>query len=168
MKEKERRLLLRALSDELSPAERKRLGLLLERSEEARQGLERMRRLEHALADAADDTLEAGFADRVMRGIHAAPVHAARREDSFAGDPFAGDPFAAIVEMLRPLFIRVAPAALALASVIAAYNIASGSRSEKTAVESAFGLPRVTVAVAYDMMLAGPELVNDQQDGSRP
>lgn len=152
MNEKERRLLLRATSGPLSEVEREQLQRLLECAPEARGEMERIERMDAIVARAAENAFAPGFADKVMRTLAAGYAEQAP----------------SVVEMLRWIFARVAPAALALAMVIALYNIVTLPGSRRTPIEAALGLPKVSFLAAYESAIFTPERGSHEQDGGTP
>ncbi len=133
MKRDDRILLLQALDDELSAAERELLAARLAAEPELRRARDRLAGIRAAVRNTRRPRFEPGFTDRVMAGL--AP--AVRR------------PLRSASNALAFQFRRLAPAALALIAALLAYNL-SAELVRQSALEAALGLQPVTVETAYE------------------
>ncbi|HET6340572.1 MAG TPA: hypothetical protein VFG78_00125 [Gemmatimonadota bacterium] len=131
MREKDRRLLLRAIAGELGPDERARLDDRLGADLELRAAQERLRRLQ-ALVRGTPRAVEfrPGFAGRVMARLTA---EAPRR----------------LQASLALHFRRLAPAAFVLIVGLLAHNLLTGGAQAQSPVEAALGLKPVTLDLAF-------------------
>ena len=134
MKAEHRELLLRATLNELSPEEATRVQELLTRDPDARSELERLGRLDQIMKQAPRPSFAPFFANRVMQRI--------RSERS-------AQQTASLAESLAWLFYRAAPAAVAVAAALFAFNVFSGRQESQSPLDAALGLPVVTLEAAY-------------------
>lgn len=131
MREKDRRLLLRAIADELGPEERARLDDRLTADPELRAAKERLARVQGLVREMPQTAeFRPGFAGRVMARITA---EAPRR----------------LQTSLAFHFRRLAPAALALIVGLLAHNLLTGGAQAQSPVEAALGLKPVTLELAF-------------------
>jgi anti-sigma factor RsiW len=130
MREKDRKLLLRAMAGELDPEERAGLDDRLRANPELRTAEERLVRVHARVREAPRGEFRPGFADRVMARVRA---ETPRRLQS----------------SLALHFRRLAPAALALILGLLAHNLLTGGAQAQSPVEAALGLKPVTLDVAF-------------------
>jgi anti-sigma factor RsiW len=130
MREKDRRLLLRAIAGELGPEERARLDDRLGAEPELRAAEDRLVRIHALVRETPRAEFRPGFAGRVMARVTA---EAPRRLQTSLGIHFR----------------RLAPAALALILGLLAHNLLTGGAQAQSPVEAALGLKPVTLDIAF-------------------
>ena len=130
MREKDRKLLLRAIAGELGPEQRARLDDRLRADPELRAADERLVRVQALVHGTPRAEFRPGFAGRVMARVTA---EAPRR----------------LQTSLAFHFRRLAPAALALIVGLLAHNLLTGGAQAQSPVEAALGLKPVTLEVAF-------------------
>lgn len=131
MREKDRRLLLRAIASELGPEARAGLDDRLAADPELRAAQERLARVEALVRETQRAEFRPGFAGRVMARVTA---EAPRR----------------LQTSLAIHFRRLAPAALALIVGLLAHNLLTSGARPQSPVEAALGLKPVTLELAFD------------------
>lgn len=131
MREKDRKVLLRAIADELGPDERARLDDRLGADPELRAAQERLGHLQ-ALVREMPRAVEfrPGFAGRILTRLTA---EAPRR----------------LQTSLALHFRRLAPAAFVLIVGLLAHNLLTGGAQAQSPVEAALGLKPVTFDLAF-------------------
>ena len=132
-RENDRKLLLRAMANDLSVAERARLDERLAAEPRLRAALMRMARLEALVRETPRARFRPGFTGRVLARI--ASAEAPRRLS------------AAIALGFR----RLVPAALVIILALLAHNLLTEGPETQSALEAALGLQPVTLEVAYDL-----------------
>ncbi|MGH7588553.1 MAG: hypothetical protein ACRELU_08170 [Gemmatimonadota bacterium] len=130
MREKDRKLLLRAIAGELGPEERARLDDRLGAEPELGAAEERLARVQALVRETPRAEFRPGFAGRVMARLTA---EAPRR----------------LQASLALHFRRLAPAALALIVGLLAHNLLTGGAQAQSPVEAALGLKPVTLELAF-------------------
>ena len=131
MREKDRRLLLRAIAGELGPEERARFDDRLRTEPELRAAEERLVRVQALVRDRPRAAgFRPGFAGRLMARLTA---EGPRR----------------LPTSLALHFRRLAPAALALILGLLAHNLLTGGAQAQSPVEAALGLNPVTLELAF-------------------
>ena len=123
-------LLTKAILDELSPEESRRLQDLLAGDPNAKDELERLKGVANLVSDTDAAAFDPYFANRVMQRIKA--------ERQSLGS--------ALAESLTRIFYRLAPAA---ALLLFAYGAVNRSDDSQTLLESALGLPAITLEEAF-------------------
>ncbi len=131
MREKDRRLLLRAIAGELHPEERAQLDDRLGADPELRAAQERLVHVQAFVRETPRAQFRPGFAGRVMARVTA---EAPRR----------------LQTSLALHFRRLAPAALVLIAGLLAHNLLTGGAQAQSPVEAALGLKPVTLELAFD------------------
>jgi anti-sigma factor RsiW len=130
MREKDRRLLLRAIAGELGPDERARLDDRIRADPELRKAQERLGRLQALVRQTPRAEFRPGFAGRVMARVTA---EAPRRLQTSLGIHFR----------------RLAPAVIILIIGLLAHNLLTGGAQAQSPVEAALGLKPVTLELAF-------------------
>jgi anti-sigma factor RsiW len=150
MKNRDRDLLARALLDELSPTDRTRFEARLAEDEELRVEWASMSQVRDALTGTAPRAFDPGFSGAVMdrvaeeRATGASPAHSRSQARALGDDPF-------LSALMMRHFRRLLPAGLALALVLATYNVFSASALSQSPAEAMLGLEPVTLASAYSL-----------------
>jgi anti-sigma factor RsiW len=131
MKEKDRKLLLRAIAGEVGPEERARLDDRLGADPELRAAQERLERLQALVRETPRaPEFRPGCPGRVMARVTA---EAPRRLQTSLGIHFR----------------RLAPAAIILIIGLLAHNLLTGGAQAQSPVEAALGLKPVTLELAF-------------------
>ena len=133
MNERDHILLLRGLSDELSPDEKPDFEALIANNPEAKAEYQRLEELNHMLSTSAYDSFGPSFADRVMERVG--------RGEQYVRTTLA--------DALASIFARVAPLGAAAAIILGVYNFVTFDAGQSP-LEAAMGLQPVTVQTAYD------------------
>lgn len=133
MTPEETELLTKASLDELSSDEERRLQDLLAREPEVKAEFERLKGMANLVAGAQPASFEPYFANRVMQRIQGG------REGGAT----------ALADSLTRMFYRLAPAAALLALVLFAYGAVNSSDESQNLLESALGLPAITLDEAF-------------------
>ena len=124
-------LMMRALGDEMSPAQREAFAALLAGDAGLRAEFERLRRVQELVSRTRADAFEPFFATRVLARIRA------RRQESLADG---------LVRLFRPLV----PLSLLVALALVALNLQDRTLMGDGAslVEAAFAMPAASVETA--------------------
>lgn len=142
MKSKDRKLLIRALEEDLGASERRQLERLLEASAQARRQLDALERLQETIESASMLELSSfspGFSDRVMRRVAAARSRRATARGGFA-------------DQLAVAFYRIAAAGVVVAAGLGAFGLISKPEtSQQTPVEAVLGLPSYSLESALTL-----------------
>jgi len=130
MKREHEKLMMLALGDELSPANRSEFERLLGAEPEVRREWEELQATRQLLSSASPAAFEPFFATRVMARV-------GQQRESLAD---------CLVRLFRPL----APATVAMALLLCALNWQNGDLMGEgaSALEVAFGMPAVSVEAA--------------------
>ena len=132
MREKDRRLLLRAIAGELDPEEGARLDARLRAEPGLQRVMERLARVQALVEGTRREAgFRPGFAGRVVaRALTEAPWR--------------------LRTSLALHFRRLAPAAIVLIVGLLAHNLLTGGARAQSPVEAALGLRPVTIETAFD------------------
>lgn len=142
MREKDRRLLLRAIAGELGAEEAARLEARLAAEPGLRAAHERLARVQALVRDTPRTGFRPGFAGRVVARI-------------------AAETRPRLAASLAPLFRRLAPVALAIILALLTHNLLTGRAEAQSAVEAALGLEPVSLEVAFDFVPATYETAGE-------
>lgn len=132
-KETDRKLLLRAMANELSTAERAGLDDRLAAEPGLRSALMRMTRVEALVRETPRSRFRPGFTGRVLARI--ASAEGPRR----------------LSAALALGFRRLVPAALVVILALLAHNLLTEGPAARSALEAVLGLQPLTLEVAYDL-----------------
>lgn len=131
MREKDRKLLLRAIAGELGPEERARLEERLRADPELRAAEERLAQVQALVRETPRAEFRPGFGGRVMARI-------------------AAETSSRLQASLALHFRRLAPVAFVLILGLLVHNLLTGGARAQSPVEAALGLEPVTLEMAYD------------------
>lgn len=131
MREKDRRLLLRAIAGELGPEERAGLDRRLAAEPGLRAAHKRLARVQALVRETPRAGFRPGFAGRVAARI-------------------AAEARPRLAASLAPLFRQLAPFAMAIILALLTHNLLTGGAGAQSAVEAALGLEPVSLEVAFD------------------